>query len=410
MLAALTVLVLRGAPMPSRRAFWWFVAGQAMYLPVTMMSQLDEPGIIDARWTTVVYFLGVLPTLRAAVAIRFDAHASHPEHASPTWRFEFNPLAAFVPFGVGVFFMIALLRPTPWAVLPLGMLLLMLTALLGVRLVITQRAGAALRAERERETERLQAAKASAVGRVASGIAHEFNNLMLTVIGTADLGASAPEHNASTREEFDRIRVAGERAAQLTKRLMAVAGHHSAHRRRLNLGTMVREAEAMLAQQAAAARGSRAAVLCTVRAADDVFVHGDGMLLRAAIAELVENAAIVSPDGGTISVMVDRHILPAGAPEAMLPVQPGTYGRVRVHDAGQGIEASALQRAFDPFGPSADAGEGLGLAAVYSIAKFHEGGMMVDSAAGAGTTVALLLPVVDDAPASDSSPLPNESP
>jgi hypothetical protein len=57
---------------PSRRAFWWFVAGQAGYLPVVLLTQFEEAGYIDTRWSSVCYFLGVLPTLVAAVYIRHD--------------------------------------------------------------------------------------------------------------------------------------------------------------------------------------------------------------------------------------------------------------------------------------------------------------------------------------------------
>ncbi|MCU0624443.1 MAG: ATP-binding protein [Gemmatimonadaceae bacterium] len=384
MIGALNVLIVHGAPLPSRRAFWWLVAGQAMYIPVTLMSQLESPGILDARFGTAVYFVGLVPTLCAAVLIRREASADGWTTDAAWWR-ALNPLSAVVPAGVGLFFAIVLARGPQSLVAPLGLLLLALTMLLAARLLLTQRESHRLQAARLDEAQRLQSAKADAVGRLAGGIAHEFNNVLTTVIGHAEMGGQAASLDDDVREDFTKIRSAAERAARMTRRLLQYSGRQPDLREMIELPQVLSADHRLPPRDATRVRWSLPETPIPP-------VFADPEQVRGAVSELLENALAASPAEAMIGVSIAPVVLEAPLADAVLPASAGAYVRIAVEDAGPGIPPQILERAFDPFTSGGEVSGGLGLAVVYGVAQFHGAGLRVRSAAGDGTTIELLFP------------------
>ncbi|MGE0363448.1 MAG: sensor histidine kinase [Vicinamibacterales bacterium] len=389
LVAVLNLVVVRGVVIPSRRAFWWFVAGQAAYLPVLVLTQFEEAGYIDTRWSSVAYFLGVLPTLVAAACIRSDAMTTADAGTRPAWIADFNPLPLVTPLAVGAGLLFALVVGPSSATLPLAATLMVVSLLLALRLLLSARGAAALaRAEAEAERRR-QRDKMQAVARLAGGVAHEFNNLMTRVMGHADLGEDMLAPGADARLEFQRIRAAAERAAALTSQLLAFSGRQRARLDRLDLAAWIR------AGFPAVVSGLPPGVDAELQVRQaPVYAWADGSQLAIALAQVAANAAEAMPGGGRLAVELASHDLDHVLATPLLRVPAGRYAVVHVRDTGRGIPPEHLAAICEPFfsTKAPHLAAGLGLASVYGIVAAHGGGLAVDSEVGAGTTVSIYLP------------------
>jgi signal transduction histidine kinase len=390
LLVGLNLVVVRGVAIPSRRAFWWFVAGQAGYLPVVLLTQFEEAGYLDARWSSMWYFLGVIPTLVAAVFIRRDPTTAAPGRASLSWIADFNPLPLLAPVAVGAGLLAALVVGPASAALPMAGTLIAVSLLMATRLLVSARQAARL-ARAEAEAERLrQRDKMQAVARLAGGVAHEFNNLMMRVIGYAELGEDTLPAAAEGRTEFRQIRTAAERAAALTAQLLAFSGRQRAQLDRLDVAAWLHGAFATMARSLPPGVEPRLDVH-----AEDTHVWADGTQLAVALGQVAANGAEAMPAGGRLHVALSRHDLDQPLPTPLLRVPAGTYAVIEVRDHGRGIPPADLAAICDPFfsTKAPHLAAGLGLAAVYGIVAAHGGGLAVDSTVGAGTTVSIYLPV-----------------
>jgi signal transduction histidine kinase/CheY-like chemotaxis protein len=242
------------------------------------------------------------------------------------------------------------------------------------------------------ETQRLET-----IGVLAGGIAHDFNNLLTSMLGNADLlraglRAGTPEHQLAGE-----VLLAGRRSADLTRQLLAYAGHASYVVRPLDLGALAREVTGLL--RTALPPGGALRLEAKASAAR---VTGDRAQLTQVLVNLVTNAAeALMAGGGEVRVRVCA--LGDGDPAAPGTLAPGPCVRVEVEDTGAGMSEATQARMFEPFFSTKGAGRGLGLAATQGIVRAHRGALSVRSAPGAGTTVAVWLP---DAGASDAEPLP----
>jgi signal transduction histidine kinase len=387
MMVGLNVLVVLGRRLPSRRAFGWFVAGQALYLPVVYLEvvQSSEPALVLA--SDAFYFAGVVPTLVAAVLIRADPLA--PERHEPPGRLlELNPVALASPVLLGLVLLHAIVRGPDERVLPLAATLLAVTGVLVGRVVAASVQNARLR-RREREAERrLQAAKMETVSRLAGGIAHEFNNALAAVIGTATLGAEEAGRGSAARADFEAIREAAERAAALTRRLLLVGSRRPDRRRPLDLAAEVER----LAPALREAAGEQVRLHLVAEPAPRA--NADPAGVEAVLLHLARNAGGAMPGGGTLRIAVRGEALAEPLASPYLSAPPGRYVAVEVEDSGAGIPAEHLPRIFEPFfttRPIFDA-KGLGLAEVHGIVAAHAGGLSVRSEPGRGTSFTVLLP------------------
>ncbi len=390
-LAGVTVAVLRGRIVPSRRAFAWFMVGQAIYVPIALLSSVTWSNTFAEPLLDAAYQLGVIPTAIAAVLIRTDPYAQADAVPPAHWRRDFNPIVLLVPLMLGAFLLGSVRNgPGPQAQ-PLAVALTVVTVLLGARLALTSRETARLLAAEASEERRRQAEVSAAVSRLAGGIAHEFNNLMTTVIGNAEFGERAQRTGAAARDEFAQIRMAGERAATLTRQMLQYSGRQLTQMATHDLALVV-------AGPLEALRRSAGAPI-TVEAIRGLMVRCDPAQVVQLVAELVANARRATPDPGDIRVTLDRVTLDAPLDSRFLSVGSGAFARLVVADSGSGIDRDILPKIFDPFFSTQPmhAAPGLGLAAVYGIVAAHLGGITVQSSSGRGTTVSVYLPLADSA-------------
>jgi two-component system cell cycle sensor histidine kinase/response regulator CckA len=268
-----------------------------------------------------------------------------------------------------------------------------LVVLLLIRLMATVLENMRLLQAEAAEERLRQAEKMGAVSRLAGGIAHEFNNLMTTVMGHAELGAEDLPDDSPAREDFARILEAGSRAAGLTNQLLAFSGQQLTRPMPMDLAEFVRHRGTILAARAPGGATTGFAI-----AAAPVRVLGDARQLGLVLDQLVGNAFAAMPAGGALTLAVTTEVLEAPLETPYLSVPAGRYAVLAVTDTGVGIPAADLPRIFDPFFSTRPmhAAAGLGLASVYGIVAAHDGGIAVESTPGQGTTVRLYFPIARD--------------
>ena len=248
------------------------------------------------------------------------------------------------------------------------------------------------RAEEQREALNRQlrdAAKWESLGVLAGGVAHDFNNILTVVLGSANLARRGLPANSSAAAYLDQIEQSCRRAAEVCRQMLAYAGRNLGGAARIDLTPLVRESAPLLAGPAAPH---------TVRyelANDLPLTHADSAQVRQVLVNLVTNAAeALAGAPGEIAVSTSSTEVPPGMPDGTfhLAPAPGRYARLAVGDTGPGVSAEVRARMFDPFYSTKFTGRGLGLAAVLGIVRAHKGGIRVESAPGAGTTVAVYWP------------------
>jgi len=237
----------------------------------------------------------------------------------------------------------------------------------------------------------LQAQKLETVGRLAGGIAHDFNNLLTVINATADLAAADPDANERLRGELRQIREAGERAAVLTRQLLAFSRKQILQPRILHLGTLVADMQAMLGRLI----GEDVEVV--VRPPTDAgSVRADPGQLEQVVLNLVVNARDAMPGGGRLTIET-RDVTLDEEDAAERGIDPGPYVMLAVGDTGIGMDEATRSRIFEPYFTTKEPGKGtgLGLSTVYGIVNQSGGTVAVFSRPGRGTTFEILLPRLD---------------
>jgi len=255
---------------------------------------------------------------------------------------------------------------------------------------ITERL-AAEQAARQLQERLQQAERLEAVGALAGGVAHEINNMMQVVLGTGDFlvrDARMPEECVADVREIIR---AAERAAAVTRQLLAFS-RRAVHRpRAVDLGAAVRDAEPVIRRLVG--EGRRLVVVAD--AAPQVWVD-PGQLQQVVIA-LTLNARDAMASGDTLTITMAETDLPGGTVAADGAAVPaGRYAALLVRDTGAGMDAATQARIFEPFFTTKPVGQGtgLGLAAAHGLVTQNKGYITVASAPGHGTTFTVYLPVV----------------
>jgi nitrogen-specific signal transduction histidine kinase/ActR/RegA family two-component response regulator len=254
--------------------------------------------------------------------------------------------------------------------------------MIGVSLDVTAR--------HELEDRLRQAQKMEAVGRLAGGVAHDFNNLLQVIQGHARFALEALPEPGDLREDLEAVYAASERAARLTRQLLAFSRKQILQPRELDLNAVVRGVMPMLGRLI----GEDIAVV-THLAPRLGAVTADPAQLEQVLVNLAVNARDAMPEGGTLGIETADVALDAAACERRDgPVAPGAYVRLAVRDTGAGMDEATRARAFEPFFTTKAPGKGtgLGLATVYGIVRQSGGCVTVSSAPGAGTTVVVELP------------------
>ena len=241
---------------------------------------------------------------------------------------------------------------------------------------------------RQLEEQLRQAQKMEAIGTLAGGVAHDFNNILTSILGYASLVQQELPFPSPLHADMETIITSARRAADLTAQLLTFA-HRSVQTEQqlLDLNGVVQEVAKLLE------RTIDKAISIEPHLRGDLYpVKGDASQLHQAILNLCLNARDAMPDGGRL--ILETQNIRVGAAEARgdLHIEPGAYTVLSVTDTGRGMDPAVQQRIFEPFYTTKEHGRGLGLAMVYGIVRGHNGAIHVYSEPGHGTTFRIYLP------------------
>ncbi len=242
------------------------------------------------------------------------------------------------------------------------------------------------------EDQLRQVQKMEAIGRLAGGVAHDFNNVLTAILGAADLLALQLESDDPRRAEADAIKRAADRGAALTKQLLAFSRPQRVAATIVDVAAIVTGMEQLLRRLVL----DKVAIYVAV-SPRPLPVRADEASLNQIVLNLVVNARDAMPGGGTVTI--EMGVIELGDPLAStLGILPGHYAGITVSDTGHGIPADIQRHLFEPFFSTkpADKGTGLGLTIVYGIVKGLGGAIEVQSEAGQGAAFAIYLPLVGE--------------
>jgi two-component system, cell cycle sensor histidine kinase and response regulator CckA len=244
------------------------------------------------------------------------------------------------------------------------------------------------------EAQLRQAQKLEAVGCLAAGIAHEFNNLLTVIQGHTDLLIGKPLGTRATGESLTRIAQASARAASLTRRLLAFSHKQAVEFKPIQLSAAVQGLTKMLGQLI-----GETYQLCLNCAAGLPAIRADEANVEQILINLAVNARDAMPDGGIIQVTTSLAVFDEASARESLEARPGQFVCLAVSDSGCGMSPEVLGRIFDPFYTTKEVGKGtgLGLSTVHGIVRQHAGWIEVASQPGQGATFKVFLPVWEGA-------------
>jgi PAS domain S-box-containing protein len=239
------------------------------------------------------------------------------------------------------------------------------------------------------EAELLQSQKMEAVGRLAGGVAHNFNNLLTAITGYSELLLARIPTDSELHPDVEEIQRASERAAEVARQLLLFSRRGHGHRERLNLNDLIAGMEALLRQVI------RSDIeIATLLANDLDRIESDRSQIEQVIVNLVVNSSDAMPGGGKLTIETANLHLAEPLVMRDLSLPAGDYVTLAVRDDGIGMDEETQARVFEPFyttkGP--DHGTGLGLSTVYAILEDHKGSILVESAPDQGTTFTIYLP------------------
>jgi PAS domain S-box-containing protein len=249
-------------------------------------------------------------------------------------------------------------------------------------------------AERQRqelEQQLAQARKMDSIGRLAGGVAHDFNNMLQVIMGNAEMALEqmGPDGDALLREFLEEIRKSGSRSAELTRQLLAFARKQTIQPRTIDLNDTVAGILKMLQRLI-----GENIELVWKPGADLWPVLMDPSQVDQVLANLCVNARDAISGTGRISLSSSKHVLDETYSEEHAECVPGDYVMISVSDTGCGMDSEVRQHLFEPFFTTKDPGKGtgLGLATVFGIVKQNRGLINVYSEPGKGTTFKIYLP------------------
>ena len=243
--------------------------------------------------------------------------------------------------------------------------------------------------ERKRAESALrQTQKMEAIGRLAGGVAHDFNNLLCIILTYTSFVLDALPASDPMRADVEEIRVAGERAAELTRHLLAFSRRQVLEPTVLDVEGVFGSVEKMLR------RLLGEDIVLSFSAIDSPRVHADRGQLEQVLMNLAVNARDAMPEGGTLTMAASVVDIDAKAAAMREGIAPGEYVRLVVSDTGCGMTPDVCARIFEPFFTTKESGKGtgLGLSTVFGVVNQSGGTVSVSSAPGRGTRFEILLP------------------
>ena len=239
------------------------------------------------------------------------------------------------------------------------------------------------------EEQLREAQKCEAIGQLAGGIAHDFNNMIGAVMGWADMGVEESAPDSPFHRYFEKVRHQAQRAAALTRQLLAFARRQILEPRDMDLNQSVIETLSLLEKVISSNIEIKANL-----APDLAIVRADPTQVEQVLMNLCINARDAMPNGGSLIIEGANASLDENFCAVRPLARPGRYAMLAVTDTGTGMDEATLSRIFEPFFTTKELGKGtgLGLATVYGIARQHGGFIDVESKLGLGTTFRVYFP------------------
>jgi len=246
---------------------------------------------------------------------------------------------------------------------------------------------------RESEEQLFHAQKMEAIGRLAGGIVHDFNNLVTVISGFSQLLLESLDPHDPQAEKVEQIKIAGERAAELTQKLLTFSRRQILEPKILNLNDIVPETEQMLLHLI-----GEDITLQADLAPDLALVKADPAQIEQVLMNLAVNARDAMPTGGRLTIMTANVNLDQTYATRHVRLQAGPYVMLAISDTGCGMDTETQRHIFEPFftTKAEDKGTGLGLSIVYGIVKQSGGHVEVESKPKQGATFRLYFPKVED--------------
>jgi len=237
-----------------------------------------------------------------------------------------------------------------------------------------------------------QAQKMEAIGQLAGGVAHDFNNILTAIIGYGNLLQMKAGGDETLGKYITQILYSAERAANLTNSLLAFSRKHIVNLKDVSLNEIIGRAEKLLS------RLVREDIELRVLTGPDCSVRADSMQIEQVLMNLVTNARDSMPEGGLLTISTERVTLNDEFVRTQGYGKPGLFVIISVADNGTGMDNLVRERIFEPFFTTKETGKGtgLGLSIVYGIVKQHDGYIHVSSEPGKGTTFNIYLPVIEE--------------
>jgi PAS domain S-box-containing protein len=247
---------------------------------------------------------------------------------------------------------------------------------------------------RRLEEQLIQAQKIESIGRLAGGVAHDINNMLMPILGYANMLSGSLHQGDPRKEETDNIIRSAERVRDIARQLLAFARKQTLAMKLLDLNAVLSGFEKMLR------RTIREDIVIETRYAPSLpLILGDAGQIEQVILNLAVNAQDAMQNGGRLTIETGRARLDQAFSDSHKDAAPGDYVAITVKDTGAGMSRDVLALIFEPFFTTKERGRGtgLGLAMVYGIVKQHGGYVDVASAPGKGSTFAVYLPATDQA-------------
>ncbi|HEY6548649.1 MAG TPA: ATP-binding protein, partial [Vicinamibacteria bacterium] len=251
------------------------------------------------------------------------------------------------------------------------------------------------------EEQLRQAQKMEAIGRLAGGVAHDFNNMMMAIGARCELLARDRSAGDGVLPAIEEIQAISHSAASLSRQLLTFSRKQTQKPRPLRLDRLCEQSLRMIRRLI----GSNIEVRF-LPGPEGANVRADPSSLEQVVMNLCVNARDAMPQGGVLSLDTGDVTLEAPLPTGPEALPPGRYARLRVSDTGVGMDASIQGRIFDPFFTTKEEGKGtgLGLSVAYGVVRQSGGAILVESAPGQGSVFTVYLPTTDEALPEESRP------